>query len=275
MSGQRKSIIWHLLKVAGLWFVLAQAATIAANTYSVPAKPFTYVAVAVFFIHSLLVIFDATSNDGSSGRLYSGAATCLVVGVLIVMSLRVTQADDFDGVRKRVSFALKDLSDWIAGTDQSFRNMQAREHLAEGVRLIFKEGTRFALSQAQLHLRAIPPNSVEHASAQNLLMIVEARLAELGLVAKKSPLVITSREQTDGRFRITFRNDGPGRVKNVRYKVSYFRIPSGYHVEPDTEKTLDKTIRPGESRTLEFSDKILKTPVHASFTILEWETTGS
>jgi hypothetical protein len=279
MSAKQRSIVWHLMKVAGLWFVLAQAATIAANTYRVPSKPFTWVAVAIFLLHSLLVIFDTSSGDGSSGKLYSGAVTTLLVGGLIVLSLRVTQSDDLDGVRKRVSWTLRDLSDWIAGTDQTLKNMQAREHLAAALRLIFEEGTRLSLIQAQLHLRRIPPNTPEHASALNLMTVAEARLAELdwteGIVPKrKSPIVIVSRDQKNGRLRVTLKNKSAHSVRNIRYRVSYFRIASGLQISPDTEARIAKMLRPQESLTLEIPDAILNTPVHASFVIVDWDIAG-
>ena len=277
MSGQRKSIVWHLLKVAGLWFAVGQAAVIAANTYGLPSKPFTYLAMAIFFLHSVLVIYDtSSSNDTGSGKLYSGGITIVLVGGVIFLSLRATQTDDFQGARKRTAFILRDFSDWVAGTDQTIHDMGARDHLAAAVKLIFEQGTRLALNLARQHLQRIPPNAVEYASAQNLLSIADARLRELDKIVKgQSPIEITRREQEDGRYRVTVRNSGSFSVKNVHYRVTYFRIPSGFHVEPDTEGVISKPLRPQESRTVEVVDDILETPVHASFSIVNWEAGGS
>ena len=277
MSGQRKSIVWHLLKVAGLWFALGQAAVIAANTYGVPSRPFTYLAMAIFFLHSILVIYDtSSSNDNSSGKLYSGGIMVVIVGGVIFLSLRATQSDDFQGARKRTAFMLRDFSDWVAGTDQTFRTMSARDHLAAAVKLIFEEGTRFALVLAQQHLHSIPATATEYGSAQNLLSVADVRLRELDRIAKgQSPIEITRREQEGGRYLVTLKNRGSFSVKNIRYRVTYFRIPSGIRVEPDTEGTISKALRPQESRTVEIAEDVLDTPVHASFDIVNWETGGS
>jgi hypothetical protein len=276
MYATRKSMAWRLTEVAALWFVLAQAVTIAANTYGLPSKLLGYAAFAAFAAHSLLVACDTPSGKGGSAKLYSGALVWLFVGGLILLSLRITQADDFDAARKRVNRIADNIFDWVAGTDLAFRKLQAFEHLSVASRLIFEEGTPASLAQARLHLRAIPANSREYASAQRMLLIAEDRESELEASSgpdrdrRRPAIEVTSREETTRGLRFKLRNNGLTPVRNVKYRVAYFQVPSGVQIAPDRNGNVRKTIRPHESLTVEVLDSFT-TPVYRSLRVLNWE----
>jgi hypothetical protein len=253
---------------------------VTANSYHVPSKPFALVAIAIFFIHSFLVICETSPGKKEGRNLYSGLATFLIVATINLLSLRITHADDFEAVKLRLSHLSEDITDWVRGTDLAFRNMQTVEHLSSASRLIFQGGNRGSLNQARLHLRRIPPHSKEYASAQGLLQVTDLRLFELdnprGPKPGKAPLVeVTDRDQTEERLRVTLRNNGSKPIENIRYKVSYFDTSTGLQIEAaETESVIKEPVMPHASRTLEVRADTLKSPVYAAFIVVDWETVG-
>jgi hypothetical protein len=267
-----------LIRVAGIWFLLGQTATVAANSYHVPSRPFALVAIGIFFIHSFLVICETSPSKGASRSLYSGLVTFLIVATFNLLSLRITQGDDFEALQERLSRMSEDVSYWVRGTDQAFRNMQTVEHLSSASRLIFHGGSRLSLKQARTHLRRIPPNSKEYSSAQGLLLITELRMAELdypgGPRTGKKPLIeITDRNQNKERLRITLRNNGAKPVEKIRYKVSYFDMATGLQTELETEGMINELVEGQTSTTVDIhGGDVLKGQVYAAFIIQGWET---
>ena len=277
-SGNQSSFAWPLVKAAAIWFIVAQLASIVAPTIDTSPKVFGYLAIAGFGVQVLGLLLGSVMSYGFSWRLGVIAAVCLAVGAGIFSSLPDFSLDGVPG------------ADWITRRIESEKNAvktpnrepapdkttAPRDQLGRTAELIFEKETQESLAKARQYLLSIAVVSPMYKNAQALLKIVELRLSETdpgndAQAKKKRPLQAVSVEQTGHGLRVALRNNTDQIIRNIHYRISYFRAADGSLIEPDKESLILIDIPPAVTRNFELNDERLKLGVYGAFQLFTWD----
>ena len=268
-SIRRGSLGWPLVKVAGFWCVFAQGALILAYTVHISAVPFVYFATFAFGLQSVFVLLGTLFADGFSWRLFFGAGVCFAIGAGIFSALPPVDVD------------------YEAGPGWLFQSITGlggdRNRTAVSTQLVQPADyfSQESFDKARRQLRSISPPAAKKKSAQAALYAGQSHLNEVQIekhvrAGEKAPIEIIASEQTEHGVRVTLRNNLKKPIKNIRYRVSYFKAAdSSPHIQPDKESLILIEIPAHETWILELSDKnVVKGLVYGSFTVVSWEVGG-
>jgi hypothetical protein len=273
-----RSVAWPLFKAGLLWFLFGLVSSRLAMALGSPPYSFALFATLAFVVHVAIVWLRVALLAGVTARLRVSMVVCFVFGLAMFTMLRQS-----DNALLEVGLGALRLTErgtrTQVTTDSLFERMRPPEHLVAANKLIFTKGTQQAIDEARQHLVSISPRATEYKNAQALLHVADTRLNEFetptrqnGEKTTKRPIHVVSREQTNGCFQATFRNIGEKDVRRIRYKVAYFRVADGWHVEPDKQSMIVDAVPPLGTRTVEVCDDVLTThDFYAFFSVVGWE----
>jgi hypothetical protein len=267
-----RSFVWPLIKAAGFWFLFAEAALLIAPTADTSPQPFVYFAAAAFGIQSVRLLLGSLMAYGFSWRLGLYAAACVAVAIGIcsmLPTIDLNGAASADRTSRRSDRSGGNPQG--AGSVQQINTVRPVESLSGAAELVFGKETEESLAEARRYLLTIPERSQTYKSAQALLGVIENRLDEISIRGSNAPIEIVAFEQTARGLRITLRNNSSKYIRNIRYRVAYFAVADGRHMEPDTESLLAKDMPPRFTATFELPKDSAKGNVYASFTVLSWD----
>ena len=271
------SFAWPLVKAAAFWFLFAQAASIVAPTIDTSPKVFAYVATAGFGVQALGLFLGSVMAYGFSWRIGVIAAVCLAVGLGIFSTLPTIALDHAAGtnwISQKIESAKS--ATGIVESLPPLGSVPPGDHLGPTAQLIFGKETQDALAEARRYLISIPARSPAYKSAQALLDVVKRRLDEIETrnnvdPGENRPLHVLSVDQTGHGLRVTFRNNSQQSIRNVRYRVSYFRVADGRQIEPDNESLILIDIPPRVTWSFVLNDERLNRGVYGAFQVVSWD----
>ena len=254
------------MKIAGFWCVFAQGALILTYTFHISAAPFVYFATLAFGLQSVFVLLGALFADGFSWRLFFGAGVCFAIGTGIFSALPSLDVDYEAGP----GWIFRSIAGPRDDRTRTAGSTQPVDYLADG-----------SLNEARQRVASILRPAGADKSAQAVLHAAQSHLNEVKIekdvrADQKAPIEIIASEQTEHGVRVTLRNNLKKPIKNIRYRVSYFKAADGSpHIQPDKESLILIEIPAHESWILELSDKnVVKGLVYGSFTVVSWEVGG-
>jgi hypothetical protein len=272
-------VAWPLLKAAVLWFLFGLGSSRLAIALGSPPYPFALFATFAFVLHVAIVWLRVALVDGVTARLRMSVLACFLFGLAMFTTLRQTDNALLDAGLG--ALGLKELAgnQTPVKADSILKRMRPTEHLVAANKLIFTKRTQEAIDEARQHLASISPRTTEYKSAQALLNVADTWMNEFEspktqnrLKTTKAPILVVARDHSDECFRATFRNVGPKPVRRIRYRVAYFRMADGWHVEPDKQSVVADAVGPLETRSVEVCDDVLTgRDFYAFFSVAGWE----
>ena len=273
----RTDFVWPLVKAAGFWLLVAQGALIVSPTLEMSPEPLVYLATIGFGIQCIRVLVRSLMDYGVSWRIYTIVALCLAAGGGIVSRLPTV---DFNGavIAHRISERMESVKKEIGILDRlPLASGESRDPLGPAAQRIFGNETHKSLAETRRYLLSIPQRSPEYNRSRALLDVVDRRLDEIDTKNgvhqdRKRPIQTISVEQTGHGLRVALRNNGKQSVRNIRYRIRYFRAANGEQIVPDTMSWITKEIAPGVTSTFELNDERLNHDVYGSFNVDRWDS---
>jgi hypothetical protein len=264
-----------LVKAAGFWFVGAQAALLIAPTLRVTPRALVYLATAGFGVHSVQILLRSVIASGFSWRICLMVVACLAAGVGMSSTLELPWHNPalpqwahqtFDGLEHGV----KTVPVILPSIDQRHQD----DKLGEAAALIFVKGTQDSVKEARSYLAAVPADSAEYKSAQDLLQITDDRFDQSTMAGgnRKASVEIVSSQQTPQGLRVTLRNNTDQSVRNIRYRILNFKVADGRHVHPDEESVLLNELPPREARRFDLSENNPKENTFRALSLVGWDS---
>jgi len=264
------SSTWRLVKAAAFCFLFAQVSWIVG-----PKNPssvwFIYIATAAFAVYGITVVLGSFLASGFSWTSWILIAASLVLSIGICSAMLPVfshggLAED-ETLVKIHEFA----KDYVFRAE----SLVPEEELRKAVQLAFEQESAESLQEARKHLLSIPKGSGSYQSAQALLKVVQFRLDQTavpkGVSKNLMPIGVMTVEQTKHGLRVTLRNNTRKNVRNIRYRVSYFRMTDGMQIQPDNESTIGKVLPARAIQTFELSNDSGNDDVYRSFTLVHWD----
>ena len=212
--------------------MFAQGALILAYAVHISAVPFVYFATFAFGLQSVFVLLGTLFADGFSWRLFFGVGVCFAIGTGIFSALPSVDVD------------------YEAGPGWLFQSITGlggdRNRTAVSTQLVQPANyfSQESFDKARRQLRSISPPAAKKKSAQAALYAGQSHLNEVQIekhvrAGEKAPIEIIASEQTEHGVRVTLRNNLKKPIKNIRYRVSYFKAAdSSPHIQPDKESLI-------------------------------------
>jgi hypothetical protein len=255
--------------VAAFCFLFAQISWIVG-----PNNPssiwFVYIAIAAFAGYGMSLVFASFLASGLSSKVWVLIAASLILSVGIRSTMLPILSHGGlaeDGTYLKIrEFAKEHLFRAQA--------LVPEEELRAGAQLVFGKESPESLQEARKHLVLIPESSPSYKSAQALLNIVQHRLDQTTVRNRvnRNPVAIDvmAVEQSEHGLLVTLQNNTCQKLRNIRYRVSYFRTTDGTQIQPDLESTIGKPLPARTKQTFDLSNDSAK-DVYRSFTLIRWD----
>jgi len=277
-KAKQSDFFWPLVKAAGISLLVAQGALMVSPSLELSPEPFVYLAIVGFAAQSIRVLVSSVLADGFSWRIYIILSVCLAAGTGIVSRL---PSVDLSGsnIAELVSQKMQGARDEMAGLERLAwpDTGQQPNSLGPTAKRIFRKETPESLAEARQYLRAIPERSPTYNHSRALLNVADHRLSEIESKntvsrTKKKPIQTTSVEQTGHGLRVTLRNNTLQTVRNIRYRVEYFRAEDGVQIDPASVSGITAQIAPHGTSTFEINDARVNPAIYGSFSIVSWDS---
>jgi hypothetical protein len=277
-KARQSDFFWPLFRAALIWLVVAQGALMISPSLELSPEPFVYLAIVGFAVQSIRSLVTSVMAYGFSWRIYIILSVCLAAGTGLLSRLPSVDLD-WAVLAESISAEVQWARNEIALLDRLpwLDNRQEPDSLGPTAKRIFAKETPESLAEARRSLHAIPERSPSYNQSRALLKVVDRRLEDVeskdgARRNKKRPIQTTSVEQTGHGLRVTLRNNSKQSVRNIRYRIEYFRADDGAQIDPENLSWIRAQIPPGATSKFEINDARLNREIFGSFSIVSWDS---